>query len=139
MNELLNEWMGNGRMRKFFQSMIFCKVAKDCRSLCNKPDLVENPQGEERGEDLERGRGYSNNRTTSQAYNPQDPEEQLQAASFLAAAGLDLDARQALGNRWSSRWSRQTTCQLRRCPSRGQRKQRFRCRFCPKRYRKYWN
>lgn len=52
---------------------------------------------------------YATDRTVSLQYeNPEDAEEQIAAASFLATSGLSLDARASLGNRWSSRWARRS-------------------------------
>ncbi|KAI1781670.1 hypothetical protein LXA43DRAFT_977973 [Ganoderma leucocontextum] len=47
-------------------------------------------------------RGFKN------VYNAHNEDQQIAAASLLAQLGLDLDARNSLGNRWSVRWSRKT-------------------------------
>lgn len=47
-------------------------------------------------------------RIACHTYRPGSDADQLAAASWLAASGLDLDARKGLGNRWSSRWSQKS-------------------------------
>ncbi|CDO76392.1 hypothetical protein BN946_scf184937.g6 [Trametes cinnabarina] len=51
---------------------------------------------------------YANAEVSSQEYRPESDSDQLAAASWLAAVGLDLDGRKGLGNRWSSRWSQES-------------------------------
>lgn len=51
---------------------------------------------------------YEAAQTTDQVFEPSSEEEWLVAASWLAAAGLELDAKKELGNRWSNRWSQES-------------------------------
>ncbi len=41
-------------------------------------------------------------------FDGQNMDDQQAAASLLASEALDPDGREELGNRWSSRWNRQT-------------------------------
>lgn len=44
---------------------------------CFKPDLVENPQGEERDEDLKRGRDYFNQSLTAIAFQKNENQSHV--------------------------------------------------------------
>lgn len=57
---------------------------------------------------------YENNHTFSLISDPSSEQDQVHAASILAAHRLDLDARECLENKWNIRWSVQGAKSTRR-------------------------
>ncbi len=51
---------------------------------------------------------YKAGSISASLYDPRHPEDQIAAAALLAELGLDLNAQESLGNRWSVRWSGDT-------------------------------
>lgn len=72
-------------------------------SKANIDSLVINSEQEEAINNI-----YNTKVNQEYTYEQSNQESQTLAASFLASVRLDLDSREALGNRWSVCWSKES-------------------------------